>query len=80
MTLFIPGAVWAVLLVVGLTAVALGYFFGIEPLTAQATMMAVLSGVIALMLVLIVWLDHPFSGGVRVSSRPLEALLKYVAP
>ena len=61
----------------GLMTVAFTYFFGVRNLRSQTLMTAALAAVIAFILFLIVALDNPFAGSVRVSPEPLrEALTK----
>ena len=58
-----------------LLTVAFTLFFGSENLPAQISMTGVLSVLVTLGLVVIVSIDHPFTGPVRVRPDPLEAVL-----
>lgn len=59
----------------GLITIAFTYFFGVKSVRSQALMTAALAGVIAFILFLILALDNPFHGYVRVSSEPLQHVL-----
>lgn len=59
----------------GLITVAFTYFFGVKSIRSQALMTAALSGVVAFILFLILALDNPFRGSVRVSPEPLQEVM-----
>jgi hypothetical protein len=59
----------------GLMTLAFTYFFGVENMRAQALMTAALATVLSFVLFLIVVLDNPFHGSVRVSPEPLQQSL-----
>lgn len=59
----------------GLITIAFTYFFGVKSVRSQALMTAALSGVIAFILFLILALDNPFHGSVRVSPEPLQEVM-----
>jgi hypothetical protein len=71
----VPGVVWAALFAGALLTVAFTLFFGSENLPAQISMTGVLSVLVTLGLVVIISIDHPFTGPVRVRPDPLEAVL-----
>lgn len=60
----------------GLITIAFTYFFGVKNIRSQALMTAALAGVIAFILFLILALDNPFHGYVRVSPEPLKQVLE----
>ncbi|HKQ53684.1 MAG TPA: DUF4239 domain-containing protein, partial [Pyrinomonadaceae bacterium] len=62
----------------GLIVLAFTYFFGVKSLRAQALMTAALAGEIAFILFLIVALDNPFHGSLRVSPEPLQIVLERI--
>jgi hypothetical protein len=64
----------------GLITVAFTYFFGVKSLRSQALMTAALTGVIAFILFLILALDNPFHGYVRVAPDPLQQTLERIRP
>ncbi len=62
----------------GLMTLCFTYFFGVEKLRAQALMTAALAIVLSFVLFLIVVLDNPFHGSVRVSPDPLRQSLTLI--
>ncbi len=65
----------SVLVVGGMVAVGFAYLFGLENTWAHRLMVVSLAGVIALVLFTIGVLDHPFSGGARISTGAFELVL-----
>ncbi len=76
----VPGVVWAALFAGALLTVGFTLFFGSENLPAQISMTGVLSVLVTLGLVVIISIDHPFTGPVRVRADPLEAVLSEMGP
>jgi hypothetical protein len=72
----VPGVVWMVLF--GGAAVTIGFtfFFGTTNLRAQALMTGALSLLIFSGLLIIVAIDHPFAGTVKVGPEPLSAVVE----
>jgi hypothetical protein len=62
----------------GLITIAFTYFFGVKSVRSQALMTAALAAVIAFILFLIVALDNPFHGYVRVSPEPMQQALEMI--
>lgn len=62
----------------GLITIAFTYFFGVKSVRSQALMTAALVGVVAFILFLIVALDNPFHGYVRVSPEPLQIVMERI--
>jgi tetrahydromethanopterin S-methyltransferase subunit D len=71
----LPTVLWVVLIVGGIVVVGFAYIFGLENTGAQALMVVALAGVIALGLFTIGAMEHPFSGGARVSPEAFELVL-----
>jgi Protein of unknown function (DUF4239) len=71
----VPGVVWVVLFSGAFLTVGFALFFGSKNLLAQVSMTGVLSVLVTLGLVVIVSIDHPFTGAVRVHPDPVEAVL-----
>jgi hypothetical protein len=71
----VPNLLWLVLL--GGAAITIGYtfFFGAESLRAQALMTALLALMIFSELLVIVGIDRPFSGAVKIEPNALAAVL-----
>jgi hypothetical protein len=71
----VPGIVWIVLFGGAAITISFTFLFGSRNVYAQALMTGALSLLIFSALLVIVAIDHPFSGSVRVDSEPLEAVL-----
>jgi hypothetical protein len=71
----VPSVLWLVLL--GGAAIAIGFtfFFGTESLPAQVLMTALLAFLIFSELLVIICIDRPFSGAVKVEPNALAAVL-----
>jgi hypothetical protein len=71
----VPNLLWLVLL--GGAAITIGYtfFFGAESLRAQALMTALLAIMIFSELLVVVGIDRPFSGSIKVEPNALAAVL-----
>jgi hypothetical protein len=71
----VPSLLWLVLL--GGAAIAIGFtfFFDTESLPAQVLMTALLSFLIFSELLVIICIDRPFSGAVKVEPNALAAVL-----
>ncbi len=63
----IPGIVWAVIIIGALTSIGFSLFFGTRVFKVQATMTALFAMTNALIILLIYYLDHPFSGNTGLS-------------
>jgi hypothetical protein len=70
----VPALMWVVLLATGITTIGFSFFFGTQNSSAQALMTAALSATIALVLFLILALNHPFAGLVRVEPAAFHQL------
>ena len=71
----IPRLMWVLLWAGGLITVLFTYFFGVQSIRSQVLMTTALTILIALMLLLIVALEQPFAGLVRITPEPfLETL------
>ena len=74
-----PWIVWVLLTVSGVLLVGFSYFVGHENITTHAVMTACLAAVIALSMFLILSLDRPYSGVVKVTPRCFQMELNHVA-
>jgi Protein of unknown function (DUF4239) len=72
----VPTVLWVALTLGGILTVAFTFFFGSENLAAQVMMSGVLSFIVFMGLFVIVSIDHPFTGPVRVGSQPLLHVLE----
>jgi Protein of unknown function (DUF4239) len=71
----VPNVVWAALFTGALLTVGFTLFFGCENLLAQVTMTGVLSTLVTLGLVVIISIDHPFTGPVHVQPEPIVSVM-----
>jgi Protein of unknown function (DUF4239) len=71
----VPNVIWVALFAGALLTVGFTLFFGSENLLAQISMTGVLSILVTLGLVVIVSIDHPFTGPVRVHPDPIANVL-----
>ncbi|MGH2600371.1 MAG: DUF4239 domain-containing protein, partial [Dehalococcoidia bacterium] len=74
----LPLFVWVLLIVGAVLTVGCVYFLGVTSSALEVTMTASLAGMIALILVLIYALDHPFQGDLSVSPDDYHAILQEV--
>ena len=70
-----PNVIWMVLFLGAGLTVGFTLFFGSENLTAQVSMTGVLSLLVTMGLVVILSIDHPFTGPVYIHPDALEAVL-----
>lgn len=72
----IPLVIQVILWGGGLITIAFTYFFGVKSIRSQALMTMALSGEVAFILFLIVALDNPFHGYLRVTPEPMQQVLQ----
>lgn len=75
----VPDNLWILLIAGGILLVGFTYFFGHESVSSQATMTAVLAGILSFSIFLIASLDTPYSGVERVTPLPFVMELAHVA-
>jgi hypothetical protein len=68
----VPGIVWLVLTSGAFLTVGFTFFFGTKNLPAQVLMTGILSALVFMALMVIVSIDHPFTGPSSVGAEPLE--------
>jgi hypothetical protein len=71
----VPNVIWIVLFTGALLTVGFTLFFGSENLIAQVSMTGVLSVLVTMGLVVIISIDHPFTGPVYIHPDPLALVL-----
>ncbi len=71
----VPAVLWAVLFAGAVVTIGFTFFFGTENLRAQTLMTGMLSALILSGLLIIIVIDRPFSGPVRVEPHALERVL-----
>jgi len=72
----IPGVLWVVLIFGGIAAVGFTYLFGLQNTWAHRLMVVTLAAVIGLVLFTIGAMEHPFSGGARISTEAFDLVLE----
>jgi Protein of unknown function (DUF4239) len=68
----IPPMIWVILLCGALITVFYSYFFVVQSFAKQAWLTAGLTASVALMLFLILALDRPFTGDIRINADPFR--------
>jgi Protein of unknown function (DUF4239) len=72
----VPNVIWIALFTGALLTVGFTLFFGSENLLAQVSMTGVLSVLVTMGLVVIISIDHPFTGPVHIHPDPLALVLE----
>jgi hypothetical protein len=76
----VPGIVWVVLFGGAILTIGFALFFGTPNLRAQTLMMGILSALIFSELLIVVAIDRPFTGTVKVGSQALSEVLADFGP
>jgi len=71
----VPNVIWLVLLGGAVVTIGFTFFFGAESLRAQVVMTALLALLIFSELLIIIAIDRPFTGAVKVEPKALAAVL-----
>lgn len=74
----IPAVLWTVILIGALTSIGFSLFFGTRSLFIQASMTSLFAMTNAIVILLILALDHPFTGDIKISSGVYEQILIYL--
>ena len=72
----VPRVLWMVLFCGAVLTVVFTFFFGTENLAAQVMMTGCLSVIVFMGLLVIVSIDHPFTGPTHVGSEPLQGVVE----
>ncbi len=72
----VPPMLWAVLILGGVLTVGFTFFFGTRNLEAQVLMTGALTLIVFMGLLVIVSINHPFTGPVHIDSEPLRLVLE----
>jgi hypothetical protein len=73
----VPGVLWALLVGGGVITVGFSYFFGTKNLWAQVLMTAAAAGTLAFFLFLILAIDLPFTGGLKLTPEAFQFVLEH---
>jgi hypothetical protein len=71
----VPDILWAVLFAGAMLTIGFTFLFGAVSLSAQVVMTGILSVMVLMGLLVIVSVDHPFTGPVHVDTEPLDNAL-----
>jgi hypothetical protein len=71
----VPGVIWLVLFTGAILTIVFTFFFGTQNLRAQTLMTGALSVLICSGLLVIIAIDHPFAGSVKVAPEALDNVL-----
>jgi hypothetical protein len=74
----VPPLMWVMLVIGGIITIGFSYFLGVEQHRSHVFMTAALAAMIGLTLYLIVALDHPFGGTIRVEPEGFQLVLDRV--
>ena len=74
----IPAVIQVLLWGGGLLIIVFTYFFGVKSIRSQALMTAALASEVAFLLFLVVALDNPFHGYLRLSPEPMQQALERI--
>lgn len=72
----LPTVLWTILIMGGVITIGFTYFFGVSYFGAHVLMVAALAAMIALTLFVILSLDLPFSGDLRVGPQDMEQAIR----
>lgn len=72
----VPGIVWAVLCTGAVITIGFTFFFGTSNIRAQSVMTGGLALLVTSALLIVVAIDHPFSGSVKVGPEALVEVLQ----
>lgn len=74
----IPVVVWTVIIIGALTSIGFSLFFGTRSFAVQAAMTSLFAMTNIIVILMILALDHPFIGDIKVSSDVYEQILNYL--
>ncbi len=74
----IPDILWTVIIIGAATSVGFSLFFGTRSIIVQAAMTSLFTMTNVIILLLILNLDHPFTGDIRISPAPFEQIYNFL--
>ena len=72
----VPKVIWFVLFLGAALTIAFTFFFGTENLIAQSLMTGILAAIILSAVLVVLALDRPYTGAIRVSMEPILWVLE----
>lgn len=76
----LPTELWVVVILLGAIAISSCFLLRVDSFALHATITLLVAAPIALVLYFISVSDHPFQGGISVSSEPYQAVLEKMLP
>jgi len=73
-----PAIIWTVIIIGALTSIGFSLFFGAKSLMIQSIMTGLFAMTNALLLLLVLVLDYPFSGDDKITSESFINVLEYI--
>ena len=70
----IPVVIWTVIIIGAVTSIGFSLFFGTRSLVVQASMTSLFALTNIIVILMIMALDHPFTGDVKISSEAYEQI------
>lgn len=74
----IPIVIWTVIIIGAMTSIGFSLFFGTRSLSVQAAMTSLFAITNAIVILMILALDHPFTGDIRIKPDAFEQILNYL--
>jgi len=74
----IPVIIWTVIIIGALTSVGFSLFFGTRSFAIQAAMTGLFAMTNAIVILMILALDHPFTGDIKISTDAYEQVLLFL--
>lgn len=74
----IPVVVWTVIIIGALTSIGFSLFFGTRSFAIQATMTTLFAMTNIIVILMILALDHPFTGDIKISTEAYEQVIMYL--
>lgn len=74
----VPAVIWTVIIIGSLTSIGFSLFFGTRSLSVQASMTSLFAMTNAIVILMILALDHPFTGDIGITPEAFEQILEYL--
>lgn len=74
----IPAIIWSVIAIGSLTSIGFSLFFVTRSFKTQLTMTALFAMTNAIVILMILALDHPYTGDIKITSEPYVQILEYL--
>jgi hypothetical protein len=74
----LPHVIWLALIAGAVLTIGFAFFLGTENVSAHGVMIAVLAALVGVVFYVIVELDHPFSGAVRIGAEGFQDIIEMI--